>query len=73
MSKRSKLIVSKLAAAIVIILIFVGCCGLSLIVTCGIVKLITMCFGLTFKWSTAIGIRLILCLLKGSFNGSQKN
>lgn len=56
MSKRSKLIVSKLAAAIVIILIFVGCCGLSLIVTCGIVKLITMCFGLTFKWSTAIGI-----------------
>ena len=59
MSKRSKLIVSKLAAAIVIILIFVGCCGLSLIVTCGIVKLITM-------W-------LILCLLKGSFNGSQKN
>ena len=59
MSKRSKLIVSKLAAAIVIILM--------------IVKLITMCFGLTFKWSTAIGIWLILCLLKGSFNGSQKN
>lgn len=70
MSKRSKLIVSKLAAAIVIILIFVGCCGLSLIVTCGIVKLITMCFGLTFKWSTAIGIWLILCLLRGSFNAT---
>jgi hypothetical protein len=44
MSKRGKLIVSKLAAAIVMILIFVSCCGLSLIVTCGIVKLITMCF-----------------------------
>lgn len=65
MSKRSKLIVSKLAAEIVIILIFVISFGLSLIVTCGIVKLITMCFGLTFKWSTAIGIWLILCLLKG--------
>ena len=73
MSKRSKLIVSKLAAAIVIILIFVISFGLSWIVTCGVIKLITMCFGLTFKWSTAIGIWLILCLLKGSFNGSQKN
>lgn len=68
MRKRSKLIVSKLAAAIVIILIFVISFGLSLIVTCGIVKLITMCFGLTFKWSIAIGIWLILCLLRGSFN-----
>lgn len=72
MRKRSKLIVSKLAATIaatiVMILIFVSCCGLSLIVTCGIVKLITMCFGLTFKWSIAIGIWLILCLLRGSFN-----
>lgn len=72
MRKRSKLIVSKLAATIaatiVMILIFVSCCGLSLIVTCGIVKLITMCFGLTFKWSIAIGIWLILCLLRDSFN-----
>ena len=63
MSKRSKLIVSKLAAAIVIILIFVISFGLSWIVTCGVIKLITMCFGLTFKWSIATGIWLILCLL----------
>lgn len=68
MSKRSKLIVSKLAAAIVIILIFVISFGLSWIVTCGVIKLITMCFGLTFKWSIATGIWLILCLLRGSFN-----
>lgn len=65
MSKRSKLIVSKLAAAIVIILIFVISFGLSWIVTCGVIKLITMCFGLTFKWSIATGIWLILCLLRG--------
>lgn len=70
MSKRSKLIVSKLAAAIVIILIFVISFGLSWIVTCGVIKLITMCFGLTFKWSIATGICLILCLLRGSFNAT---
>lgn len=70
MSKRSKLIVSKLAAAIVIILIFVISFGLSWIVTCGVIKLITMCFGLTFKWSIATGIWLILCLLMGSFNAT---
>lgn len=70
MSKRSKLIVSKLAAAIVIILIFVISFGLSWIVTCGVIKLITMCFGLTFKWSIATGIWLILCLLSGSFNAT---
>lgn len=70
MRKRSKLIVSKLAAAIVIILIFVISFGLSWIVTCGVIKLITMCFGLTFKWSIATGIWLILCLLRGSFNAT---
>ena len=70
MSKRSKLIVSKLAAAIVIILIFVISFGLSWIVTCGVIKLITMCFGLTFKWSIATGIWLILCLLRGPFNAT---
>lgn len=70
MSKRSKLIVSKLAAAIVIILIFVISFGLSWIVTCGVIKLITMCFGLAFKWSIATGIWLILCLLRGSFNAT---
>lgn len=70
MSKRSKLIVSKLAAAIVIILIFVISFGLSWIVTCGVIKLITMCFGLTFKWSIATGIWLILCLLRDSFNAT---
>lgn len=35
--------------AIVVILILAACYGLSWIVTCGIIKLITMCFGLTFK------------------------
>lgn len=38
-------------AAIVVIVILTICYGLSWIVTCGIIKLIAMCFGLTFRWS----------------------
>lgn len=43
---------------------------LSWIVTCGIVKLITMCFGLTFSWSVATGIWLIYILLKSLFSNN---
>lgn len=31
--------------------------------TCGIVKLITLCFDMTFSWAIATGIWLILFLL----------
>ena len=41
---------------------------LSWIVTCGIIKLITLCFGWTFKWSIATGIWFVICLLKGIFS-----
>lgn len=54
-------------AAIIVILILAVCYGLSWIVTCGIIKLITMCFGLTFKWSIATGIWLVISILKSSF------
>lgn len=42
--------------------------GLSWITTCGIIKLITLCFGLTFSWLTATGVWLILCILKSIFS-----
>ena len=61
------------AVALVIIGILVFAYGLSWIVTCGIIKLITMCFGWTFKWSVATGIWLIICLLKGIFSVTVKN
>ena len=38
------------------------------IITCGIIKLITICFGLTFSWAIATGFWLILCLLKSVFS-----
>lgn len=44
--------------------------ALSWIITCGIVKLITMCFGLTFSWAIATGIWLIYILLKSLFTNT---
>ena len=41
--------------------------GVSWIATCGVVKLITIRFGWTFKWSIATGIWLLLWLLGGLF------
>ena len=61
------------AAILVVIAILAVCYGLSWIVTCGIIKLITMCFGWTFKWSIATGIWLIMCLLQSIFNVTVKN
>ena len=39
----------------------------SWLITCGIVKLICLCFGLTFTWLIATGIWLIVILLRYIF------
>lgn len=59
--------------AVVVILLLVVCYGISWIATCGIIKLITMCFGLEFSWAIATGIWLIICILKGIFNVRVNN
>ena len=41
--------------------------ALSWIVTCGIIKLITLCFGVTFSWLIATGIWLVFLLLRSVF------
>lgn len=61
-----------IVAAVAIILLAV-CYGISWIVTCGIIKLITMCFGLEFSWAVATGIWLIICILKSIFNVTVNN
>ena len=61
------------AVALVVIGILALAYGLSWIVTCGIIKLITMCFGWTFKWSIATSIWLIICILRSIFNVTVKN
>ena len=57
-----------LILAVVIIAVF----GISWICTCGIIKLITLCFGWTFKWPVATGIWLIMFLLSSVFKTTVK-
>ena len=56
-----------LIAIIILLLVY----GLGWIITCGVIKLITICFGLTFKWSIATGIWLIICMLKDIFSKNK--
>lgn len=58
--------------AVVVILLLAVCYGISWIVTCGIIKLITMCFGWKFSWAIATGFWLIICILKSIFNVTVK-
>lgn len=48
--------------------IIIVCYFLSWLITCGIIKLITLCFGWSFKWSLATGIWAIICLLRSIFS-----
>jgi len=70
MNKMKKDTKYSILAALIVALLFIGGYALSWIVTCGIIKAITLCFGWTFKWSIATGIWLIICLLKNIFHHS---
>ena len=71
MKKVKEILENKGVSAIIIlaliVLFIILSLGLSWILTCGIVKLITMCFGLEFSWAIATGIWLVLVLLKAFF------
>ena len=45
------------------LLLLVLLLGVSWLITCGIIWLITLCFSLTFSWAIATGIWLIMCLI----------
>lgn len=51
-------------------LVVVIVAALSWLLTCGIIWLITLCFGWTFKWSVATGIWLIMFILRSIFNST---
>lgn len=57
-----------LKTGLAVVVLVILCYGISWIVTCGIIKLITLCFGLTFKWAIATGIWLIICILRSIFS-----
>lgn len=61
-----KIIVTGIGFLFVVAIIY----AFSWIVTCGIIKLITMCFGLAFSWGIATGIWLIWILLKSLFSNN---
>lgn len=52
------------------VLIFIAACGISWIFTCGVIKLITMCFGWTFSWGIATGVWLIMYLARTVFRST---
>lgn len=58
---------TSVGAALIVIIFFAVLLGISWIATCGIIKLITLCFGWTFKWGISTGIWLIMCLLSSTF------
>ena len=60
------------AVAIVVVLCLAILLGMSWIVTCGLIKLITMCFGLEFSWPVATGIWLIMIMLRNILNATVK-
>ena len=55
---------------ILAIAVFVAVAGISWIATCGLVYLITLCFGLEFSWGVATGIWLLMFLLKNIFSNN---
>lgn len=55
------------------VLLFVIVEAISWIITCGIIKLITLCFGWTFSWAIATGIWFVMILLKHVFSSGNKN
>ena len=63
--------ICKVGIFIGILLLAIGY-AISWILTCGIIKLITICFGLTFSWAIATGFWLIICLLKSVFSVTVK-
>ena len=73
MSKDKKVIATGGSALLLTIIFLVVAFGFSWIVTCGVIKLITMCFGWQFKWSIATGIWLVMCLARTLFNNNSNS
>lgn len=73
MSKNKKIIATGGSALLLTIILLVVAFGVSWMVTCGVIKLITMCFGWQFKWSIATGIWLVMCLARTVFNNTSSS
>ena len=68
--RKNKALARIVGTGVGVLVAVVAIYALSWIVTCGIIKLITMCFGMTFSWGVATGIWLIYILLKSLFSNN---
>lgn len=73
MSKDKKVIATGGSALLFTIVLLVIAFGFSWILTCGVIKLITLCFGWQFKWSIATGIWLVMCLARTVFKNNSSS
>jgi hypothetical protein len=53
-------------------LVVLGAIALSWIVVCGLIKLISLCFGFDFTWALGTGIWLVMFLLNAVFGNKNK-
>lgn len=53
---------------ILALLVFAIACGISWIMTCGIVWLVALCFGFTYSWGIATGVWIIWWVLGSIFS-----
>lgn len=70
MNKKNLNIIGTIIGIVAAILIWLAAMTLSWICTCGVIKLITLCFGWTFSWAIATGIWLIMLLARTVFKSS---
>ena len=54
-----------------VVLIYILACAGSWIMTCGVFKLVTLCFGWEYTWGVATGIWLIIFLAKQVFSSCE--
>lgn len=66
-----KILLSGLKVIFDIVVMGIILFGASWLITCGIVKLITLCFGIDFTWGIGTGVWLILFLI-GTVTGKKK-
>lgn len=59
--------------ALIVIAVLAIALGISWVITVGILKLISICFGVGFSLPVATGIWLILCLVQSIFSKSSKD
>ena len=62
------------ALGILIVAVFIiAMYAISWIATCGLIYLVTLCFGWKFNWLIATGVWLVMILAKAVFNNDSNN